>query len=73
MAITYNKLLKIFAERGITSYTIKKENVVGQSAWKKVHEGGHIDTRTLNALCAYLKCQPGDLFEYVEDTDPWKR
>lgn len=67
MAITYDKLLKIFAERGITSYTIKKENVVGQSAWKKVHEGGHIDTRTLNALCAYLKCQPGDILEYVPE------
>lgn len=67
MAISYNKLLKIFAERGITSYTIKKDNVVGQSAWKKVHEGGHIDTRTIEALCAYLKCQPGDMMEYVED------
>lgn len=67
MAISYNKLLKIFAERGITSYTIKKENVVGQSAWKKLHEGGHIDTRTIDALCAYLKCQPGDMMEYVED------
>ena len=67
MAISYNKLLKIFAERGITSYTIKKDNVVGQSAWKKVHEGGHIDTRTIDALCAYLKCQPGDMMEYIED------
>ena len=66
MAISYNKLLKIFAERGITSYTIKKDNVVVQSAWKKVHEGGHIDTRTIDALCAYLKCQPGDIMEYVE-------
>lgn len=24
---------------------------------------------TLNALCKALKCQPGDLFEYVEDED----
>ena len=70
MAITYNKLLKIFAERGITSYTIKKENVVGQSAWKKVHEGGHIDTRTIDALCKYLKCQPGDILEYVSEDQP---
>ncbi len=22
---------------------------------------------TLNAICRVLKCQPGDLFEYVED------
>ena len=28
---------------------------------------------TMDALCRDLKCQPGDLFEYVEDDDPWKR
>lgn len=28
---------------------------------------------TLEAICRELKCQPGDLLEYVEDPDPWKR
>mgnify|MGYP003458998349 CR=1 len=28
---------------------------------------------TLEAICRELKCQPGDLLEYVEDDDPWKR
>ena len=28
---------------------------------------------TLNKLCAALQCQPGDLLEFVEDDDPWKR
>ena len=28
---------------------------------------------TMNEICRILKCQPGDLFEYVEDDDPWKR
>ena len=28
---------------------------------------------TLDAICRELKCQPGDLFEYVQDDDPWKR
>lgn len=28
---------------------------------------------TLEAICRELKCQPGDLLEYVEDADPWKR
>lgn len=67
MPISYNKLLKLFEERGITSYTLKKEKVVGQSAWKKIHEGGHIDTRTIEALCKYLDCQPADILEYVPD------
>ena len=25
---------------------------------------------TLDAICRELKCQPGDLLEYVEDDDP---
>ncbi len=28
---------------------------------------------TLDAICRELKCQPGDLLEYVEDDDPWNR
>ena len=28
---------------------------------------------TLEAICRELKCQPGDILEYTEDDDPWKR
>ena len=28
---------------------------------------------TLEALCRELHCQPGELLEYTEDDDPWKR
>lgn len=48
MPISYSKLLKIFAEKGITSYTVtKKDKIIGQATWKKIHDGGHIDTRTI--------------------------
>ena len=67
--ICYDRLLKIFDERKITSYTIRKDNVIGQAAWKKIHEGGHVDTRTLDALCKYLNCQPGDIIEYIPDEE----
>ena len=69
MPISYNKLLTVFKEKGVTSYTIKKEKIVGQSAWKKIHENGHIDTRTIEALCKYLNCQPGDIMEYIPDNE----
>lgn len=69
MPISYRKLLEKFKERNITSYTIKKEKVVGQATWKKIHENGHIDTRTIEALCKYLNCQPGDIIEYIPDEE----
>lgn len=70
MGIKYDKMLKLLQEKGETSYTLTKKNkIIGQATWKKINEGGHIDTRTLEALCAYLECQPGDLLEFVPDSD----
>ena len=66
--IRYDKMLRKFEEQGVTCYTLtKKEKIIGQSTWKKLHEGGHIDTRSLNAICSFLGCQPGDLLEWVPD------
>ena len=67
MPIKYDKLLKIFDERKITSYTMKKDNVIGQASYQKIKYGGDIDTRTIGRLCEYLNCQPGDILEYVKD------
>ena len=70
MSISYNKLLKLLEENNMTSYTItKKHKIVGQATWKKIHEGGHVDTRTIEAFCKLLNCQPGDLIEYIPDED----
>ncbi len=65
--IKYDKLINIFKERGINGYTIKKNKIIGQATFKKILEGGHVDTRTIDHLCAYLNCQPGDIMEYVPD------
>ena len=41
MPINYSKLLKIFEEKGISSYAVtKKDKIIGQATWKKIHDGG---------------------------------
>jgi len=68
MGIKYDKLHRILEARGETSYTLTKKNkIIGQATWKKLQDGGDIDTRTIAALCEYLGCQPGDLLEYVKE------
>ena len=65
MAIVYDKLLRILESRNITSYIlVRKDKVIGAATFEKIKNGGHIDTRSLDALCKYLHCQPGDLIEY---------
>lgn len=67
MPIKYTKLLKMLEDRGVTSYTLKKDNIIGQATYKKIKEGGDIDTRTIAKLCEFLNCQPGDILEYEKE------
>lgn len=67
MPIVYDKLLKLMKQRGITSYTIRQNNIIGQATLQKIKNGGDIDTRTIAKLCELLDCQPGDILEYVPD------
>lgn len=69
MPIKYDKLIALLKENGYTSYKIRKEKIVGQATYKKIIEGGDIDTRTIAKLCKLLNCQPGDILEYEEEQE----
>lgn len=67
MPIVYTKMVKLMEEHGITSYTVKRDNIIGQATFRKIKEGGDIDTRTIAKMCEIFECQPGDLLEYVAE------
>lgn len=68
MAIKYDKLLKLLEDQGYNSYRLKKEGILGQATYYAVKKGtGGLDHRSINNLCKVLKCQPGDLMEFVDD------
>jgi Predicted transcriptional regulator len=67
MPMNYEKLFELMRAKGYTSYRIRKEKVIGQSLLQKLRDGGDIDTRTIAKFCRLLKCQPGDLMEYIDD------
>lgn len=65
----YDKLFVLLKERGITTYKIRKDNLISQAALTKMkNNDGNIDTRTLERLCSLLHCQPNDIMEFVEDS-----
>ena len=69
MPMKYDKLFALFEEKGITTYRIRKDNLISQAALQKLRTGeGDINTRTIKRLCAVLNCQPGDIMEYVPDS-----
>lgn len=67
MPFKYDKLFALLKEKGYSTYRIRKENLISQSALQKMKNGtGSIDTRTLEKLCRALDCQPGDIMVYTE-------
>lgn len=70
MPISYNKLFALMKGRSISIYKLKSDKVIGTATLDKIRKGeGHIDTRSIESLCRYLNCQPGDIMEYVEDAE----
>ena len=70
MPIVYNKLFNQLKTKNKTMYDLRKDKVIGTATLEKMRKGmGHVDTRSIESLCEYLDCQPGDLMEYVKEAD----
>ena len=74
MAIIVN-LDVMLAKRKLTSLELSQRVGITPANLSilKTGKAKAIRMNTLEAICRELKCQPGDLLEYTEDDDPWKR
>ncbi len=64
MPMDYNKLFALMKSEGLSTYRIRKENLLSQSTLQKLREGKSVTTDAIATLCKVLNCQPGDLMEY---------
>ena len=72
MPISYDKFFLLLKQKGLKKYDLRKNKVIGVATLDNMRTGKrNIDTRTIEKLCAYLHCQPGDIMEYIpaEETD----
>lgn len=68
MSICYAKLFKLLEEKGISTYYLRQNKIMGQQTYYNLKNGkGNLGTETLEKLCCLLNCQPGDLMEYIPD------
>ena len=74
MAIIVN-LDMMLAKRKMTSLELSQRVGITPANLSilKTGKAKAIRMSTLEAICRELKCQPGDLLEYTDDPDPWKR
>ena len=67
--IVYDKLFPLMKEKGLTTYKIRKDNIISQASWTSITHGKSITLETLDRLCDALDCQPGDILSFVRSPD----
>ena len=69
MPMKYEKLFALMKEKGLTTYRIRQEKIVSAHALTSMRAGKSVTTDTIAALCRALACQPGDIMEYVDESE----
>ena len=59
-------ILEALKEKGYSSYKIRQDKLIGEAQLTKIRKGELASKETLNTICKLLKCQPGDILEYIE-------
>jgi putative transcriptional regulator len=67
MSVKYDKLFALMKDKGITTYRIRKEKIISESALQNLRDGKSVTVETISNLCKTLGCQPGDIMEYIPD------
>ncbi len=54
---------------GYSTYKIRKEKIISQSTLQKFRNGEIVNADNMALICKLLKCQPGDIIEYIESDE----
>lgn len=62
-------VLEILKDAGFSSYRIRKEGLINQTALQKLREGKMIAWEQLDNICTLLNCQIGDLIQHINENN----
>ena len=54
---------------GYSSYKLRADKIIGERQLQQIRTGEMVSIACLNKLCQILKCQPGDIIEYIEESE----
>ena len=69
MRFRYNKLFKLLIDRGINKKTLREMSGISATSVAKLGKGGNVNTDVLLRICGALKCDVGDIMEFIDDEE----
>lgn len=70
--ITYYKLDSLLESKGIKKIDLQRKIGVSPSTMANFSKNKYVALAVIDKICGELKCQPGDIMEWVEDADKAK-
>ena len=70
MPIKYKiDVLAAIKDAGYSTYKLRREKILGESVIQQLRNGTLVSWQNMERLCQLLNCQPGDILEYVPDSN----
>lgn len=60
-------IMEALKEAGYSSTRLRNEKLLGESYMTQLRRGEMVSWKALETICSLLKCQPGELIEFVEE------
>ena len=68
MPITYKiDVLAALKAAGYSTYKLRKEKILAESTLQQFRNSDIVSNENLSRVCELLRCQPGDILEYVPE------
>ena len=68
MKMSYNKLWKLLIDKQMKKSDLRKKAGISSSSLAKLTKDENVTTEVLCKVCQELKCDVGDIMEFVPDT-----
>ena len=67
--ISYRKLWDVMKEKGVTQYALIKHHHISPGQITRLKRNESVSTHTIDTFCRILRCQVGDIMEYIDDEE----
>lgn len=64
--ITYDNLWRVMKEKGVSQYALIKRYGISPAQITRLKRNESVSTHTIDMFCRILRCQVGDIMQYVE-------
>lgn len=70
MKMSYNKLWKLLIDKQMKKSDLRKNAKISSSSLAKLTKDENVTTQVLGKICQELKCDVGDIMEFIPDPEP---